>query len=123
MMTKSKAKHENPIQNACEMQVMLNRASKAGLSSAQSAKHMVLATAQDGNDPPKAIVSKPFWARKRHHAHDVGKNRVAKMCSLPWRGADFHNFEQKVKEKRAKKHQKRNQHKKFKEMAKMKSQL
>ena len=45
--------------------------------------------------PPKTTVSKPIWARKRHHAHDVGKNRVAKMRSMPWRGAHFHNFEQK----------------------------
>ena len=82
------------MQNACEMQVMLHRASQEGPFSAQSAKHMVLATAQDGNDPPKAMVSKLFWARKRHHAHDVGKNRVATVCSLPWRGAHFHNFEQ-----------------------------
>ena len=77
------------------MQVMLNRASQKGPFSVQSAKHMVLATAQDRNDPPKATVSKPFWARKRRHAHDVGKNRVVKMCSLPWRGADFHNFDKK----------------------------
>ena len=74
---------------------MLNRASQEGPFSVQSAKHMVLATAQDRNDPPKATVSKPFWARKRRHAHDVGKNRVVKMCSLPWRGAHFHNSEQK----------------------------
>ena len=76
---------------------MLNRASQEGPFSAQSAKHMVLATAQDRNDPPKATVSKPFWARKRRHAHDVGKNRVVKMCSLPWRGAHFHNFQKKVR--------------------------
>ena len=105
------------------MQVMLNRASQEGPFSVQSAKHMVLATAQDRNDPPKATVSKPFWARKRRHAHDVGKNRVVKMCSLPWRGAHFHNFQKKSEKKRAKRHRKRNQHKKFKEMAKMKSQL
>ena len=102
---------------------MLNRASQEGPFSAQSAKHMFLATAQDGNDPPKATVWKAFWARKRRHAHDVGKNRVAKMCSLPRRGAHFHNFHKKNKKKRAKRHQKRKQHKKFKEMAKMKSQL
>ena len=76
---------------------MLNRASQEGPFSAQSAKHMVLATAQDGNDSPKATVSKPFWARKRRRAHDVGKNRVAKMCSLPRRGAHFHNFQKKKK--------------------------
>ena len=91
--------------------------------SVQSAKHMVLATAQDRNDPPKATVSKPFWARKRRHAHDVGKNRVAKMCSLHSQGAHFHNFDQKLKKKQAKKHQKSNQQKQLKEMAKMKSQL
>ena len=106
------------------MQVMLSRASQEGPFSAQSAKHMVLATAQDGNDLPKATVSRPFWARKRRHAHDVGKNRVAKMCSLLGRVAHYHNFPpQKSKEKRAKRHQKRNQHKKFKEMAKMKNQI
>ena len=76
---------------------MLNRASQEGAFSAQSAKHMVLATAQDGNDPPKATVSKPFWARKRRHAHGDGKNRVVKMCSLPRRGAHFHNFRKKVR--------------------------
>ena len=90
---------KNRIQNACEIEVMLNRASQEGPFSAQSAKHMVLATAQDGNDPPKATVSKPFWARKRRHAHDVGKNRFAKMCSLPRRGAHFHKF-QKTKKKK-----------------------
>ena len=115
-------KYENPIQNACEIQVRLNRASKEGPFSAQSAKAYVFATTQNGNYPPKTIVSKPFWARKRRHAHDVGKNRVVKMCSLPWRGAHFHNFQKKSKKKRAKRHRKRNQHKKFKEMAKMKSQ-
>ena len=73
--------------------------------------------------PPKATVSKPFWARKRRHAHDVGKNRVVKMCSLRGRGAQFHKFSKKSKKKRGKRHRKRNQHKKFKEMAKMKSQI
>ena len=75
---------------------MLNRASQEGPFSAQSAKHLVLATAQNGFDTPKATVSKPFWARKRHHAHDVGKNRVVKMCSLPWRGAHFHKNNEKM---------------------------
>ena len=74
---------------------MRNRASQEGPFSAQPAKHMVLATAQDGNDPPKATISKPFWARKLRHAHDVGKNRVAKMCSLLRRGAHFRNFHKK----------------------------
>ena len=102
---------------------MLNRASQEGPFSAQSAKHMVLATAQDGNDPPKATISKPFWARKCRHAYDVGKNRGAKMCSLPRRGAHFHNFSKKSKKKRVQRHQKRKRYKKFKKMAKMKSQL
>ena len=101
---------------------MLNRASQEGPFSAQSAKHMVLATAQDGNDPPKATVSKPFWARKRRHAHDVGKNRVVKMCSLPGGEHIFVIFTKNNKKKHAKRYQKRKQHKKFKEMAKMKSQ-
>ena len=91
-------KYENPIQNACEIQVRLNRASKEGPFSAQSAKANVFAAAHNGNYPPKATASKPFWARKLRHAHDVGKNRVAKMCSLLKRGAHFHNFDQKDEE-------------------------
>ena len=77
----------------------LNRASKEGPFSAQSAKANVFATAQGGNDPSKATVSKPFWARKLRHAHDVDKNRVAKMCSLLWQRAQFHNFDKKNEEK------------------------
>ena len=74
---------------------MLNGASQEGPFSVQSAKHMVLETAQDGNDPPKATVSKPFWARERRHAHYVGKNRVVKMCSLRVRGGHFQNCSKK----------------------------
>ena len=100
----------------------LNRASKEGLFSVRSAKINVFALAQSGNYPPKAIVSKPFWARKFRHAHDVGKNRVTKMCSLLQRGAHFHNFEEKLKKKHAKKRQKPTQQKQCKKIAKMKSQ-
>ena len=42
---------------------------------------------------PQCDDFEAIWARKRHHAHDVGKNRVVKMCSLPWRGAHSNNLE------------------------------
>ena len=81
---------------------------------------MVLATAQDRNDPPKATVSKAFWARKRRHAHDVVKNRVVKMCSLLWRGAHFHNNYKMLKKNHAKNHEKMKKFNKIRDIAKMK---
>ena len=76
----------------------LNRAFKEGPFSAQSAKTHGFATAQNGNYPPKATVSKPLWARKFRHAHDVGKNRVAKALCFSGEYI-FINFDKTIKQK------------------------
>ena len=46
--------------------------------------------------PPKMMVLKPFWGWKLFFVQDVGKNRLSKMCFLPWRGAHFHKTNEKM---------------------------
>ena len=70
--------------------------------------------------PPKLMVLKPFWAWKRRLAHDVCKIRLSEMCSLPWRGAHFHNIDKILMKNHAKNHQKTKKFNKIRDIAKMK---
>ena len=49
--------------------------------------------------PPKMMALKPFWGWKLCFVQDVGKNRLSKMCFLPWRGAHFHKTNEKMMRK------------------------
>ena len=85
-----------------KIQAMLKRASQDG--------HFPLSRRRllffEQHKTPKVMVLKPFWTWKLGLGHDVSKNRLSKMCCLPWRGAHFYKIHKFWKKNHAKKHQK-----------------